>query len=111
MYCRAIAVDQPGGVELAEDVTEDAPAPRTKAAAATPPAKAAPKDKAPARAGTPAPDGPSRAMRARRNGGGEGQAKYAHPENPSQTWSGRGRRPRWVTEQIESGKSLEDLLA
>lgn len=51
------------------------------------------------------------AMRARRNGGGEGQAKYAHPENPSQTWSGRGRRPRWVTEQIESGKSLQDLLA
>lgn len=46
-----------------------------------------------------------------RRGAGEGQAKYAHPENPSQTWSGRGRRPRWVTEQIESGKSLEDLRA
>lgn len=42
---------------------------------------------------------------------GEGQPKYAHPEDPSQTWSGRGRRPRWVTEQIGAGKSLEDLLA
>lgn len=41
--------------------------------------------------------------------GGESPAKYAHPEDPSQTWSGRGRRPRWVTEQLESGKSLEDL--
>ena len=53
----------------------------------------------------------SPSSRGRRGGAGEGQAKYAHPENPSQTWSGRGRRPRWVTEQIESGKSLEDLLA
>ena len=41
--------------------------------------------------------------------GGENPPKYAHPEDPSQTWSGRGRRPRWVTEQLESGKSLEDL--
>ena len=35
--------------------------------------------------------------------------KYADPENPSLTWSGRGRRPRWVTEQLESGRSLDDL--
>lgn len=55
------------------------------------------------------------AGRGRRGGGaapaGESQPKYAHPEDPSQTWSGRGRRPRWVTEQIGAGKSLEDLLA
>ena len=52
--------------------------------------------------------------RGRRGGSasaGEGQPKYAHPEDPNQTWSGRGRRPRWVTEQIGAGKSLEDLLA
>ncbi|MBB1492080.1 MULTISPECIES: H-NS family nucleoid-associated regulatory protein [unclassified Paracoccus (in: a-proteobacteria)] len=41
----------------------------------------------------------------------EGQPKYAHPDDPNQTWSGRGRRPRWVIEQIEAGRSLEDLLA
>jgi len=23
-------------------------------------------------------------------------AKYANPEDPSQTWTGRGRKPRWV---------------
>jgi len=51
--------------------------------------------------------------RGRRTGAsaGESQPKYAHPDDPNQTWSGRGRRPRWVTEQIEAGKSLEDLRA
>lgn len=38
-----------------------------------------------------------------------GDAKYAHPDDQTQTWSGRGRRPRWVTEQLESGRSLDDL--
>lgn len=53
------------------------------------------------------------AGRGRRGGaaGPEGQPKYAHPDDPTQTWSGRGRRPRWVTDQIEAGKSLEDLRA
>ena len=35
--------------------------------------------------------------------------KYAHPENSALTWSGRGRRPGWVNEALDSGKSLEDL--
>lgn len=35
--------------------------------------------------------------------------KYRHPENPALTWSGRGRRPNWVTEALEKGKALEDL--
>ena len=51
----------------------------------------------------------ARARRGAAVPGGENPAKYAHPEDPGQTWSGRGRRPRWVTEQLESGKSLEDL--
>lgn len=38
-----------------------------------------------------------------------GEAKYANPDEPSMTWSGRGRRPRWVSEKIESGKSLDDM--
>lgn len=36
-------------------------------------------------------------------------AKYRHPENPKLTWSGFGRRPRWLTEALEAGKSLDDL--
>lgn len=36
-------------------------------------------------------------------------AKYAHPENPALTWTGRGRTPIWVTEAQNDGKSLKDL--
>jgi DNA-binding protein H-NS len=36
--------------------------------------------------------------------------KYRHPENPSLTWSGRGRQPGWYKEALESGKAPEDLL-
>lgn len=36
-------------------------------------------------------------------------AKYANPENPSQTWSGRGRRPGWVQQMLDSGRSLDEL--
>ena len=35
--------------------------------------------------------------------------KYAHPDDPTQTWTGRGRRPRWVQEALEGGKTLDDL--
>jgi len=35
--------------------------------------------------------------------------KYANPEDASQTWTGRGRRPRWVLAALDAGKSLEDL--
>jgi DNA-binding protein H-NS len=37
------------------------------------------------------------------------QPKYAHPDNPEQTWSGRGRRPRWLDEALAKGRTLEDL--
>ncbi|MFN3280528.1 MAG: H-NS family nucleoid-associated regulatory protein [Tabrizicola sp.] len=36
-------------------------------------------------------------------------AKYANPANPSDTWSGRGRKPRWFTEALAKGKKPEDL--
>jgi DNA-binding protein H-NS len=37
--------------------------------------------------------------------------KYRNPENPVQTWSGRGKRPLWVNEALASGKTLDDLAA
>ncbi|MDN0075117.1 H-NS histone family protein [Crenobacter sp. SG2303] len=37
------------------------------------------------------------------------EAKYANPANPEQTWSGRGRKPVWVQEYLDSGKTLESL--
>lgn len=36
--------------------------------------------------------------------------KYANPSDPTMTWTGRGRKPRWVQDSLEDGKSLEDLL-
>lgn len=38
-----------------------------------------------------------------------GVPKYRHPENPAITWTGRGRKPKWVAEHIEAGKPIEDL--
>jgi DNA-binding protein H-NS len=40
-----------------------------------------------------------------------GEARYRHPDNPSLTWAGRGRRPAWVEEQLSAGKTLDDLAA
>jgi DNA-binding protein H-NS len=36
-------------------------------------------------------------------------AKYIHPANAALTWTGRGKRPRWVSEWLDSGKSLDQL--
>jgi DNA-binding protein H-NS len=35
--------------------------------------------------------------------------KYRNPEKPSQTWSGRGKKPAWVEKALKAGKSLEEL--
>lgn len=35
--------------------------------------------------------------------------KYYNPQAPSQTWSGRGKRPRWVVAALETGHRLDDL--
>jgi DNA-binding protein H-NS len=35
--------------------------------------------------------------------------KYRNPENPAETWAGRGLRPRWLTAAMKSGKKLEDF--
>ncbi len=36
-------------------------------------------------------------------------AKYANPENPSETWSGRGRQPGWYKTAVSKGKDPADL--
>ena len=37
-------------------------------------------------------------------------AKYRNPDNSSETWSGRGHRPRWLLQQLEKGRAMSDLL-
>lgn len=36
-------------------------------------------------------------------------AKYANPADASDTWSGRGRKPRWFVAALTAGKTPEDL--
>jgi len=36
--------------------------------------------------------------------------KYRNPERPSETWSGRGKQPRWVHAQLRTGKKINDLM-
>jgi len=35
--------------------------------------------------------------------------KFRNPEEPSQTWAGRGKQPRWLTLQLRSGKQIDDF--
>ena len=48
-------------------------------------------------------------LKGSRKGGTVTTPKYRHPDNPSLTWAGRGRQPRWVKEMLESGTSLDEL--
>ena len=36
--------------------------------------------------------------------------KYYNPRNPGETWSGRGKQPRWLAAQLGSGKRLDRFL-
>ncbi|RUS59557.1 H-NS histone family protein [Pseudorhodobacter sp. E13] len=36
-------------------------------------------------------------------------AKYANPADKTETWSGRGRKPRWFAAALAAGKSPDDL--
>ena len=36
-------------------------------------------------------------------------AKYANPDNPSETWAGVGRKPNWLVEAVKAGAKLEDF--
>jgi len=38
------------------------------------------------------------------------KAKYRNPADPTQTWTGKGRRPKWYLDAIAAGKSETDLL-
>jgi len=36
-------------------------------------------------------------------------AKFRNPMQPSETWTGRGKRPRWLSAQLQNGKTLDDF--
>jgi len=35
--------------------------------------------------------------------------KYANPANPSETWTGRGRKPNWLVAKIKGGAHIESF--
>lgn len=36
--------------------------------------------------------------------------KYRNPANPKETWTGRGKHPRWMAALITKGKKADDFL-
>ncbi|TAA28741.1 H-NS histone family protein [Pseudoxanthomonas winnipegensis] len=36
--------------------------------------------------------------------------KYRNPANSKETWTGRGKQPRWLAALVASGKKVEDFL-
>lgn len=36
--------------------------------------------------------------------------KFRNPANPTQTWSGRGKRPHWFNDALKAGTKDKDLL-
>lgn len=36
--------------------------------------------------------------------------KYRNPKNPAETWTGRGRRPRWLEAELKKNKSIKSFL-
>ncbi len=45
--------------------------------------------------------------------GGKGRkvaAKYVNPDDPAETWTGRGRKPRWLSAKLKDGDRIEKFL-
>ena len=36
--------------------------------------------------------------------------KYRNPAKPSETWTGRGKQPRWLAAETAKGRKVEDFL-
>jgi len=36
--------------------------------------------------------------------------KYQNPDEPSETWSGRGKQPRWLAAALKTGHAIEDFV-
>ena len=36
--------------------------------------------------------------------------KYANPDNRSETWTGRGRKPKWLVAKLAKGAKIEQFV-
>lgn len=44
-----------------------------------------------------------------RKGKGLAAIKYRNPDNPAETWVGRGRKPTWLVDKLKKGGKLESF--
>jgi DNA-binding protein H-NS len=49
--------------------------------------------------------GTTRAMKS----GGKVAVKYRNPNNPEETWAGRGRQPKWLVAALKKGANVDDF--
>ena len=56
------------------------------------------------------PTAPKRGSTRKSTAGTKVAPKYRNPDNPAETWSGRGKHPKWMTTAMGNGKKPEDFL-
>ena len=52
--------------------------------------------------------GSARGVRGGAKGKSLGVARYANPDDRSDTWTGRGRKPNWLLDRLKKGGKLAD---
>jgi DNA-binding protein H-NS len=55
-------------------------------------------------------NGATRGIRRSKLAGRKVKPKYRNPDKKSQTWTGRGRMPVWMTALLKKGKKRDDFL-
>ncbi len=53
---------------------------------------------------------PAAKRAAKKAGGAKIAPKYRNPANAAETWTGRGKPPRWLAAEMAAGKSKESFL-
>jgi DNA-binding protein H-NS len=48
-------------------------------------------------------------LKEKKGGSEKRKSIYKHPENDSLVWEGTGRKPKWLTDLLKSGRKLDDF--
>lgn len=56
-----------------------------------------------------APAKPRGRKAAKKPAGNVNPPKYRNPDNPDQTWTGKGRRPEWIKSAQDAGVDIEKM--